>query len=98
MSECLDSFERLLDLSERMVEAAEGENWSVLTRHEAKRRELVESLPADLCAGLADAEQVKARALLESCQRCDAKVRPLVETHLDELRVLLGGSPRSGSG
>jgi hypothetical protein len=32
---------------------------------------------------------VRARTLIENCQRCDAQIRPLVEARLNELRVVL---------
>ena len=89
MSESLLALEELLALSERMVSAAAAEDWESLASREAERRALVDRLPADLTAGLAAAAQPRARLLIAACQRCEATIRPLVESRLDDLRVIL---------
>ena len=87
MTSPLATLEELLALSEAMIRAAESGDWEALAGREAERRALVDSLPASLTSGFAPAAQ--ARSLIETCLRCDASIRPLVEARLDELRVVL---------
>lgn len=89
MNESLLALEELLALSEAMVSAAAAEDWECLANCEAERRSLADRLPANLTAGLAAAAQPRARLLVVACQRCDARIRPLVEARLDDLRVVL---------
>jgi hypothetical protein len=69
--------------------AQSAEDWETLASHEAERRALAESLPADLTADLAPALQARARVLIENCLRCDQNLQPLVAVRLNELRVVL---------
>ena len=89
MSSSLSALEHLLALAEAMLSAAEDGDWESLARHEAARRALTDSLPSNLTSQLAPAEAVRARTLIGNCQRCDARIRPLVEARLNELRVVL---------
>lgn len=89
MTSSLRSLEQLLALGEAMLSAAEDGDWELLARHEAERRALTDSLPNNLTGQIAPAAAVRARTLIENCQRCDARIRPLVEARLNELRVVL---------
>ena len=89
MSSSLSALEHLLALAEAMLRAAEDGDWELLARHEADRRALTDSLPNHLTSQLAPAAAMRARTLIENCQRCDARIRPLVEARLNELRVVL---------
>ncbi|HMW54927.1 MAG TPA: flagellar protein FliT [Accumulibacter sp.] len=89
MSSSLSALEHLLALAEAMLSAAENSDWDLLARYEADRRALTDSLPNNLTSQLAPAAAVRARTLIENCQRCDARIRPLVEARLNELRVVL---------
>lgn len=89
MTSSLSALEQLLALSEEMLSAAAAGDWETLTRREAARRALADSLPATLTSGLARASEERARLLIESCLRCDRSVEPLVEARLNELRVVL---------
>jgi hypothetical protein len=89
MSSPLTALEQLLALSEAMLGAAEEGDWDTLASHETQRRALADSLPAALTRDLPPAAQATARALIEGCQRCDARIHPLIEARLTELRVVL---------
>ena len=89
MSSSLSALEHLLALAEAMLSAAENSDWDLLARYEADRRALTDSLPNNLTSQLAPAAAMRARTLIENCQRCDARIRPLVEARLNELRVVL---------
>lgn len=81
--------EQLLALSEAMLDAAVSGDWERLTSVENERSALTNGLPDNLTRDLAIADSAAARRLLEDCQRCDARVRPLVTARLNELRVVL---------
>jgi hypothetical protein len=89
MSPALDALEQLSSLSQAMLADAHNSDWDALLKHEAQRRTLVGTLPADLTAGLTATAQDEARTLIESCQRCDTGVRALLARRQAELRVLL---------
>ncbi len=89
MSLDLSALEQLLTLSEAMLGAAESGDWDLLVNLEAERSALVNRLPANLATDLAGAGSAPVRRLIEDCQRCDTRVRPLLEVRLNELRVVL---------
>ncbi len=89
MTSSLSALEHLLALAEAMLSAAEDGDWELLARHEAERRALTDGLPGKLTSQLAPAEAMRARTLIGNCQRCDERIRPLVEARLNELRVVL---------
>lgn len=89
MSSSLAALEQLLALSEAMAGAAGRQDWETLASREAERRVLADSLPETLTSDLPAAAQMRARALIEGCLRCDEHIRPLVTTRLNELRVVL---------
>lgn len=91
MSSALGALEQLLALSEAMLAAARDGNWDALANSEAERRALADSLPDAL--GDAPATALAARALIDGCLDCDAQIRPLVTTRMNELRVLLRETP-----
>ena len=91
MSSALSALEQLLALSEAMLKAASAQDWEALASREGERRALVDKLPATL--GSEPATAAQARALIDACLQCDAQVRPLVATRLNELRVLLRETP-----
>jgi hypothetical protein len=72
-----------------MLKDARSSDWESLLDHETQRRTLVETLPDDLARTLTAAAEDEARALIETCQRCDAGVRALVTRRQAELRVVL---------
>ncbi len=85
----LQALEEVLALSESMLSAAGAEDWETLARLEAARRALTESLPAGLTADLPAGLQARARVLIENCLRCDKNLRPLLDTRMSELQVVL---------
>ena len=89
MTSSLPPLEHLLALSEAMANAAAAGDWATLASREAERRALADGLPATLTASLSPSAHARSRSLIESCLRCDASVRPLVEARLGELRVVL---------
>lgn len=89
MNPALGALEQLRSLSQVMLDAARDSDWQSLLDHEAQRRALVETLPADLACRLTAAAADEARALIETCQRCDAGIRALVARRQCELRVVL---------
>jgi hypothetical protein len=84
-----NALEELLALSEAMLGAAESGDWELLASIENQRSDLVSRLPANLAGEPEVAKSARGRRLIEDCQRCDARVRPLVEARLNELRVVL---------
>lgn len=89
MNPALRDLERLLTLYEAMSSATEAQDWELLSSRDAERAALTNSLPKDLSACFSPAEQPRARALIEDCLRCEARIRPEIEARLNELRVLL---------
>lgn len=89
MNRELLALSQLGTLSEAMAHAANAGDWQTLTGHEAERRRLAESLPADLASTLPPAVQRDARRVIENCLACDAQVRRLVGNRLEELSVIL---------
>lgn len=89
MSPTLAELERLLALYELMTRAAEAQDWESLASQDTERAALVEKLPDNLVTRLPPAEQIRARALIENCLRCEARIRPEILNRLGELRVLL---------
>jgi hypothetical protein len=89
MTSQLQALEELLALSENMLSAAGAEDWATLASREAARRGLAESLPSGLTADLPAGLQARARVLIEDCLRCDESIRPLLNTRMHELQVLL---------
>jgi hypothetical protein len=89
VSLALIALEQLLALAEAMLGAAENGDWDFLASLENERSTLVNRLPENLAAKLAGAESSPARRLIEDFQRCEVRLRPLVESRLNELRVVL---------
>jgi len=96
MNPVLGALEQLLALSEAMLTAARNSDWASLADHEAQRRALAETLPADLSSSLTPSTLTPARAIIESCRQCDAGVRELVTRRQAELRVVLRSPPMDG--
>ena len=93
MTSALDALEQLQELSEAMLRAAIEQNWETLASRETERRALADTLPDAAGKQSTSAEQARARVLIETCLHCDARIRPLVATRMNELRVLLRESP-----
>ena len=89
MNSTLLALERFLTLSEDMSKAAVEQDWEGLVRTEKERGEIFKHLPDNLPARLPQADQARARTIIERCLGLDAQVHSIAADRNKSLRVLL---------
>lgn len=85
------AYERMLELSRAMLEAARGSNWDQLVALERERTHVVEQLRhADLDPGQDPAIRARKRDVIQAVLQCDEQIALLTQDWMHELREVLG--------
>lgn len=88
--EVVAAYADVLALTERMLEAARGNDWDALVRIEQERDRQVETLrQQDVDPGRVPELRARKRELIEAIMARDAEVRSLTEDWMHELREIL---------
>lgn len=92
MPSILESYQKLLQLSQQMPALARHEQWDAVAALEDERARLIENLPADTAAHTTSQQQALIRRTLLEIQACDAQVREYLLPCHALIGKLLAGS------
>lgn len=83
-------YEKLLELSHGMIDAAEKDHWEEVITLEQERSRIVDTLRSYRSEVAADQQSHDMMIqLIEKIQKCDDKIYPALISHMDELKVMI---------
>jgi flagellar protein FliT len=87
----MQQYEKVLAITQSMLEAAQKGDWDGLVRLEQERAKLIEQLrESDREPGRDPRERERKRTLLQNIMRCDEQIEILTKDWMRELREVLG--------